>query len=105
MFAYSFNNESKDELNQETKEIIDSRLKIDALIAKAAPAWPIEKINRMDLAILRLAVFELTRQKEIPPKVVVDEAVEIAKEFGSDASAGFVNAVLGKLIEELDITT
>ena len=59
------------------------------------------KINKIDLAILRLSVYELiSNQKvKVPPKVVVDEAVELAKEFGSDASPGFVNGVLGKLIE------
>ena len=73
------------------------------MIQKAAPAWPIDKLNRIDLAILRLAVFELTRS-DTPPKVVIDEAVELAKEFGSEASASFVNGVLGTIYKELSIS-
>ena len=67
-------------------------------IRKAAPEFPIEKINKVDLAILRLAVYELFFEKSAPPKVVVDEAIELAKEYGSETSGGFVNGALGKLI-------
>lgn len=81
--------------------------KIDKYIEKGAPLWPITKINKIDLAILRLSVYELiTDQKSTtPPKVVVDEAIELAKEFGSDSSPGFINGVLGKLIEMEGIET
>ena len=75
------------------------------MIAKAAPAWPIEKINKIDLSILRLAAYELTLDNQAPPKVVVDEAIELAKKFGSESSPGFVNGVLGKLIIDNNITT
>ena len=61
------------------------------------------KINGIDLAILRQAVYELMIEKEIPPKVVVDEAVEIAKEYGSESSPGFINGALGKLITDQNI--
>ncbi|MBI4038204.1 transcription antitermination factor NusB [Candidatus Daviesbacteria bacterium] len=79
------------------KDIVDKLAEIDERIKKAAPQWPIEKINRIDLAILRLAAFELLLKKT-PPKVVIDEAVELAKKYGSDSSSAFVNGVLGKLI-------
>lgn len=72
---------------------------VDKLIAKSAPDRPIEQINKIDLAILRLAVFELIIEKEVPPKVAIDEAVELGKEYGSDSSAGFINGALGKLVE------
>ena len=75
--------------------IIKHLQKIDKAIAKAAPAFPVDKIAKVDLAILRLAVFELVFEKKNPPKVVIDEAVELAKEFGNDTSGSFVNGVLG----------
>lgn len=73
---------------------------IDKKIQKSAQEWPLEKIAKIDLAILRLAVSELTEKKE-PPKVVIDEAVELAKEFGNEKSAKFVNGVLGTILKKL----
>lgn len=73
---------------------------IDAQIAQAAPQWPLAKINPVDLAILRLAMYELTIDKSTPPKVIIDEAVEIAKTLGSEASPSFVNGVLGTLLNQ-----
>lgn len=70
--------------------------KLDSLIQPIAPEWPIEQISRIDRTILRMAVFELTEMREIvPPKVAINEAVELAKAFGSDNSSKFVNGVLG----------
>ena len=86
-------------------EIVRNLTKIDKAIAASAPDRPIEQINKIDLSILRLATFELIIDKETPPKVVVDEAIELGKEFGSDSSAGFVNGALGKLIKLKDIQT
>ena len=77
-------------------KILRNKKRLDKKIAQSAPSWPIDKLNRIDLAILRLAVYEL-EQKTIPPKVVIDEAVELAKEFGSDNSASFINGVLGTI--------
>lgn len=96
LFAYSFGNKT-DDFDQETRKIIRNRLNIDRQISQAAPAWPIDKINRIDLSILRLAVFEL-ENKDTPFKVTIDEAVELAKEFGSETSASFVNGVLGTIL-------
>ena len=81
------------------EEIIKHIKKIDKKIEEAAPTWPISKINKIDLAILRLATYELLVESKVPTKVAVDEAVELAKEYGADASASFVNRALGKLIE------
>ena len=72
---------------------------IDQYILKAAPRWPLERINKIDLAILRLAIWELCFQKKEPPKVIIDEAVELAKEFGGENSPSFVNGVLGTIYE------
>lgn len=75
--------------------------KIDPLIIKSAPEWPISQINPVDLAILRLACFELVIDKTTPLRVIIDEAVELAHEFGSDHSPSFINGVLGNLVKTM----
>jgi len=72
---------------------------IDEKITKIAPEYPIEKINKIDLAILRLAVYEMEIEKDKPPKVTVDEAIELAKEFGGETSPAFINGALGNLLK------
>jgi transcription antitermination factor NusB len=74
---------------------------LDPIIAKSAPERPIDQINPVDLAILRLACFELVIDKTTPLRVIIDEAVELAREFGSDHSPAFVNGVLGNLIKTM----
>lgn len=95
LFSWDFNSKQK---SPEIKDIISHLRKIDKKITLAAPLWPIEKINRIDLSILRLAVFELLYKKE-PPKVIIDEAVELAKQYGGQSAPSFVNGVLGKFVE------
>lgn len=85
---------------REIQEILPNLKQIDALIKASALERPLKGINKIDLAILRLSIFELIIKKGIPFKVVVDEAVELGKEFGSDSSAGFINGVLGKIIDK-----
>lgn len=82
----------------ETKKIIDNKTQLDKTIQDAAPDFPVEKINKIDLAILRLAAYELLIDKKEPQHVVIDEAVELAKEFGNETSPGFVNGVLGHIL-------
>lgn len=77
--------------------------KVDKLISQAAPERTIDKINRIDLAILRLAVWELAVDKKNPAKAVIDEAVEVAKRYGGDSSPGFVNGVLGTILKNMTI--
>lgn len=78
------------------KGVTPMTTKLDALIQPIAPEWPIDQIARVDRTILRMAVYELTESsKDVPPKVVINEAVELAKAFGSDNSSKFVNGVLG----------
>lgn len=74
---------------------------IDQLIVSGAPQWPLSKINPLDLAILRLAVYELVIDKTTPLKVIIDEAIEIAKSFGSESSPAFINGVLGHVVKSL----
>ncbi|MDP3983344.1 MAG: transcription antitermination factor NusB [bacterium] len=96
LFANSFKKQRL--LDKKSKDIIAQLGEIDINISKAAPTWPINKISRIDLAILRLAAYELLLEKSAPPKVIIDEAIELAKEFGGDSSPAFVNGVLGKII-------
>lgn len=97
LFAYQFKN-NRPPKYEVTKEIIKNLDQINQTITKAAPTWPLDQINKVDLAILRLAIFELIIVKEAPFKVVADEAVELAKEFGSQSSPNFINGVLGNVI-------
>ncbi len=97
LFADTF--VAQPEYSEMAKKIIEAKDVLDSKIQKAAPAWPIDKLNRIDLAVLRLAVYELENE-DTPPKVVIDEAVELAKEFGSESSSSFVNGVLGTIYQE-----
>ena len=72
---------------------------IDKNIQKAAPDFPIEKINKADLAILRLAIYELLIEKKQPPKAIIDEAIELAKEYGGETSPSFINGALGNIVQ------
>ncbi|NMB92562.1 MAG: transcription antitermination factor NusB [Parcubacteria group bacterium] len=74
--------------------------KIDKIITDAAPEWPLEQIAIIDKTILRIAIYELTFNKDVPPKVVINEAVELAKSYGSDSSFKFINGVLGTLFRK-----
>lgn len=98
LFSYSTNPKDK---YLDIQEIINNIPKIDKIIIKSAPQWPIEKINKIDLSILRLATFELLFKKGVPTKVAIDEAIELAKEYGSDTSYLFVNGSLGKIADEI----
>lgn len=76
---------------------------IDETIARLAPEWPLDQVPAVDRNVLRLEVYELKYGKEIPPKVAINEAIELAKTFGSDSSSKFVNGVLGSLYKELQV--
>lgn len=74
---------------------------IDELIKRFAPEWPIEQITIVDRNILRLGIYELKYDNDIPSKVAINEAIEIAKTFGGDSSGKFVNGVLGAIYKEM----
>lgn len=101
-FLFSFSFHKGQEINPLAQQIIKNIQKIDEEISQSAPEWPLERINKIDLAILRLAVFELLVQKKEPSKVIIDEAVELAKEFGSENSPSFVNGVLGNILNKIN---
>lgn len=100
LFAQSFHEQPPQQ--EQTNDVLKNKDRIDELISKAAPEWPLSKVGKIDLAILRLAVYELTIIKKEPPKVIIDEAVELAKEFGGEGSAPFVNGVLGTVLKTIN---
>jgi N utilization substance protein B len=79
----------------------EQRERIDALIAVAAEHWRLPRLSRVDLGVLRLATFELIARPEIPASVTLNEAVEIARRFGSEESAAFVNGVLDHVARQV----
>jgi N utilization substance protein B len=85
------------------KGTMDKKGKIDELIEKCAPEWPLDQVTAIDRNILRLGIYELMfgNYEEVPPKVAINEAIELAKTFGGDSSARFVNGVLGTIYREM----
>ncbi len=75
---------------------------LDDLLQPLAPEWPISQIARMDRMVLRIGAYELVHVRDIPPKVVINESVELAKAFGGDNSSKFINGVLGTLLKQQD---
>jgi len=97
LFAWQFT-QNTNLLNQEIVNQIDQ---IDNLIRLSASKWPLEKINKVDLSVLRLACWELLNKPLTPTKVIIDEAVELAKRYGSKSSPGFVNGALGSILIQI----
>ncbi len=76
---------------------------IDGIIAPAAPDWPVDQIAKIDKVILRIGVYELLIKRDVPPKVAINEAVELAKAFGGENSSKFINGVLGTVYRGSDV--
>lgn len=87
-----------------TKGVVKNLKEIDKIIEKAAPEWPIAQIPIIDRNVLRIGIFELLHsdKKEVPPKVAINEAIELAKTFGGENSGKFINGVLGTIYRQLD---
>jgi N utilization substance protein B len=81
--------------------IMEHRQAIDATITKYAPEWPLEQITIVDRNVLRIGVYELSFAPDVPPKVAINEAIEVAKGFGGESSGKFVNGVLGAIFRDL----
>lgn len=75
---------------------------LDAELTPLAPEWPLDQIARMDRVLLRIGLYELRFTTDVPPKVVINEAVELAKAFGADNSSKFVNGVLGTALKNIE---
>lgn len=85
------------------KNIISHKKEIDNIITKAAPEWPIDQISVVDRNVLRIGLYELlfADRKEVPPKVAINEAIEVAKNYGGPNSGKFINGVLGTIYREI----
>ena len=86
------------------KGVLQNKSELDALIKKFAPAFPPEQMSTVDRNILRLAIFEISFSDKTPLKVAINEAIELAKEFGSDSSPRLINGVLGSITTERGVT-
>lgn len=105
-------NEANLEINNEiinpeyVKELVEGTVKhlssIDVLLEKYIKGYKMDRLSKVDREVLRLATYEMIHREDVPPKVVVNEAIELAKHFGSEESGKFVNGVLGKMILELE---
>ena len=83
--------------------VVSKLAEIDDIIKKHATEWPIDQITLVDRNVLRLGIYELLFLKQVPPKVVINEAVELAKTFGGESSGKFLNGVLGTLYKEMGL--
>lgn len=81
--------------------VVEHLSDIDSIIGKLAPEWPVDQITAVDRSVLRVGIYELRFLQDVPPKVVINEAVEMAKTFGGESSGKFVNGVLGSLFKEI----
>jgi len=95
----SFSRTSEDFLRSLFNGVIKKREEIDKMISEFAPSWPMGQMATVDRNLLRMAIYEMVMSDEIPPKVAINESVELAKVFGSDSSSKFVNGVLGSVME------
>lgn len=78
----------------------EHREEIDTLIAERAEGWPLERLHSVDRNLLRLAIYELLYEEDVPPEVVIDEAVELAKKYGTERSPAFINGILDRIYKE-----
>ena len=90
----------RDYVVQRADKIIELLPQIDAKLDEISKGWKLDRLGKVELAILRLAIFEINFDEDIPTNVALNEAVELAKTFGGDTSPSFINGVLGKLIED-----
>ena len=99
--------ENTDFIKQIARGVQKNIDKIDKIIEKAAPEWPIKQINIVDRNVLRLGLYELlyANKEEVPPKVAINEAIELAKMFGGESSGKFINGVLGTVYKEISVST
>lgn len=118
LFEWTFNSSNTDEIiERDTLElehpvdrdltkflvhgVTDNQDNIDQIIASSAPEWPLNQIAKIDLSILRIAIFELYIARSVPPKVAIDEAIELGKGYGGENSGKFINGVLGTVVKNL----
>ena len=83
------------------EKILEHLDEIDGTLNLASSGWKVSRMSKVDVNILRLAVYEMKYDEDVPVKVAINEAVELAKKFGGDDSSSFVNGILGKIAKEL----
>jgi len=122
LYQWDFNNKNLEDLNESIKHnvfefapqfddkgfighlvegVITKQSEIDGLITRFAPEWPIEQITMVDRNVLRIGIYEMKYDQDIPEKVAINEAIELAKTFGGESSGKFVNGVLGTIYKEI----
>ena len=89
--------ENKAYILEKYSAITEKQDEIDAVLNEVSEGWKTSRMNRVDLTILRLATYELRWDEDVPTGVAINEAVNLAKDYGTDTSAGFINAILGKV--------
>ncbi|PIS38610.1 MAG: transcription antitermination factor NusB [Candidatus Nealsonbacteria bacterium CG08_land_8_20_14_0_20_43_11] len=96
--------ENKDFIRQLIKGVVDHLSQIDKIISASAPEWPLAQIPVVDRNVLRLGLYELlfANKEEVPPKVAINEAIELGKNFGGGSTGRFINGVLGTVYKEMD---
>lgn len=106
-FGPGLQEENKEFVSKLISGVLENQQSIDQIIEKAAPEWPLEQITLVDRNVLRLGLFELLygNKEEVPPKVAINEAIELAKNFSGESSGKFVNGVLGTVYRELESQT
>lgn len=97
-YELAIKNEDAAYISEKSNKILQRLEEIDGLINQYAKGWTTERMSKVDLTIIRLAVYEIKFDEDVPAGVAINEAVEIAKKFGQEESAGFVNGVLAKLV-------
>jgi N utilization substance protein B len=95
-------NIDKDFVKSEILGVSEKVAELDKEIEESAPEWPIDQISSIDKSILEIAIFELLFSDSIPPKVAINEAIELAKQFGNNNSGKFINGVLGTIYEKYE---
>lgn len=94
--------ETFDYVKESIDAVVEKKDEIDDMIIKYAPNWPLTQMNLVDKNILRLGVYELYFNDEIPPKVAINEAIELAKTYGGPSSGKFVNGILGAMFNDIE---
>lgn len=89
-------------VNRLVKGVTDTSMQLDEVLQPVAPEWPIAQIARMDRLVLRMSLYELLSNDDVPPKVVINEAVELSKAFGGENSSKFINGVLGTILRKYE---
>lgn len=85
-------------IKKKLEAIVAEEGTIDMILSEAASGWRLNRMGKAELTILRIAVYEIRYDEDVPDKVAINEAVELAKKYGNDASSGFVNGVLAKVV-------